>query len=291
MLRQIRARALPPGGELFALQSAPTEPDWCAYLEVEETLERSGIGGILFVPTRSRMFAITFGHAYRKLSDECYEHDFGLQFILNAAIPNKLRSADVAEPAALRMKRTQGGDDSDLTLLDFKYNEDVLKSLTARVHPQYATWFESATGASSLRLNTKVRGQRLGELCELLYKVYASDTWKKNFPGAQDISRVREPSLIEALDAKLLAALQQGAPALYLAVPEIVDAHGAATARFSGAGAVSTEGEIFLNPFLQYLNDRGVGVGGVTIGALQKRYKMHVSDGASERTYTNRPRH
>lgn len=283
VLEPLKAGALPPGAQLFSIRGKPSTPDWCQYLEVEDAPTRSSLGGILFIPTRKRLFAITFGPAYHKLSEDAYEYDFGLQVVLNAADPNKLKSADICEPGAARLRRTQGADESDLTLLDFKYDIEVLKNITARVHAEYAEWFESATGGESLKLRVKQRGERLGELCELLYKVYASNAWEKNFPGAQNISRVRDPALIQALDAQLLAGLRQGAPHLHLAIPEIIDHHGTARAKFIGLGAASPETEIFLKPYLDHLIARGVDLANLTVDAL-KRHKLltTTADGAGK---------
>ncbi|MGE0531905.1 MAG: DUF6119 family protein [Hyphomonadaceae bacterium] len=281
-LRRLKARALPPGAVLLGLEGEPQTPDWCDYLEVEEDLQRSSLGAILFVPAKKRLFAITFGHAYHKLDEDAYEHDFGLQFILNAAQPDKLRSADICEPGAARLRRTQGADESDLTLLDFKYDAEVLKSITARVQERYKGWFDSATGGASLRLHIKERGPLLGKLCEVLLGAYLSETWKKNFPGAQNIARVREPALIQQLDGALLKALIDGSPHLHLAVPEIIDHHGMARARFSGAGGASAESEIFLKPYLDYLADKKVDISAMTIAAL-KKHKLHVLMGEEAR--------
>ena len=98
-LRALNARALPPGAVLLGLEGQPQTPDWCDYLEVEEDLQRSSLGAILFVPAKKRLFAITFGHAYHKLDEDAYEHDFGLQFILNAAQPDREAIAAAIRPA------------------------------------------------------------------------------------------------------------------------------------------------------------------------------------------------
>ena len=165
-------------------------------------------------------------------------------------------------------------------MLDFKYDAEVLKSITARVQERYAGWFDSATGGASLRLHIRERGPLLGKLCEVLLGAYLSAAWKKSFPGAQNIARVREPALIQQLDGALLQALIYGSPHLHLAVPEIIDHHGTARARFSGAGGASPESEIFLKPYLDYLTDRRVDISAI---AELKKHKLHVLMGEEAR--------
>lgn len=281
------AKNAPAGALLYVLETTPSAPDWCRYLGVERRLVRSSVGGILFLDAAGRTFAFTFGHAYRKLSEDSYEYDFGLQVLLNCVDPKKLRSADSINPAASLMKRSQGNQLSELTYLDFKYNEEVLKSLTGKVQDRYRNWFSSATGAANLKLKVKAPASRLPGLCAELMKLFVATSYKDVFPAAQNLCRVRDPADTNRLDALLLDAIRQRSEDVHLAVPEMLDLDGALSARFIGGGDSAVYEDVYLQPFFEYLAANRVDARTLTLDQLQKKYKLRVFDGHGVvRTYT-----
>lgn len=273
------AEGLPQGASIFVFEGPPTTPEWATYVKLKREVTRSSLSAIAFIPAAGRVFAVSFGHAYHKLAEESYEHDFGLYAMLNGVDPKKLKATDAADPGAARMKRVQGQLDSDLTILDFRYNAEVLKSLAGKMLPEFNKWFASASGSASLRIKAKVECERLDELCAVVLELANSENYKKTFPGAQNLARVRDPELVAQLDAALLRAIRTRAPRLEMAIPEIVEFEGTLIGRFSGAGPGEELSDVYIQAYYDYLSKNGIDLNAVTLTSLQRVHRLHVSDG------------
>ncbi|UTD06345.1 TIGR04141 family sporadically distributed protein [Treponema denticola] len=59
---------------------------------------------ILFLKTKSRIFAFTFGYGRCLLRDELIVNDFGFRIAINAIDPKQIRSLDTAKLEALTVQ-------------------------------------------------------------------------------------------------------------------------------------------------------------------------------------------
>jgi uncharacterized protein (TIGR04141 family) len=278
-----KARGLPKNAAAFVQLQESGPPDWCDWIMLEDVGGRSSINGIVFVRGKERTFALTFGHAYHKLLEESYEHDFGLLVILNGVDPEKLRSADSADPAAARLKRTQAPRPTDLTFLDFRHDTEVLKSLTGAMRDDLSALFESATGSRSLRLRTKLPAAEVNRLCNKIYRLYLSNVYEEIFPSARNLTLVRDPDEIQILDDRLITAIKTNSENVNLAVPELLEFDGAFSVSFGGAGRGAVYSDFYIGAFYDYLKKRAVSLHSLSIDAIKKEYKVHINFGSGQK--------
>ena len=266
----IAGEALSEGSKLFVFDNVPTPPWWKAYFGIQKDLKQALKGAVVFLPVDGRVFAITFGHVYHNLLDTSFEYDFGLRVTLNCLDPDKLKSTDILEPSGAKRQRTQMPTDSDLTYFDFDQDTTILKSLTGKVKDEHKRLFKHATGASNTRLSSDVTPDGLAELCEKLLTLYEDDTYKTTFPGLQNISPVRDPSVLATLDGLLLDAVKSKSDSLSLSVPELLNYHDGLWAMFSGAGVGLIYDDVFMGRYYEYLQLRSVPLNTIDIEALRK---------------------
>ncbi len=250
---QVAATNLPGGATLFVLDNKPQEPWWKGYFGVNKNLSQVTKGALIFLPINGRCFALSFGHVYHNLKDESYEYDFGLRVTLNSVDPKKLKSTDVLEPGAAKRRRTQVPVDSDRTFFDFDRDSNILKRLTGKVKEEHTELFKHATGASNLRISSTLSATELSGLCNKLLELYESSEFKESFPGIQNISPVRDPSVIEQLNEKLVEAIRSKSENLYLAIPDIISYEDIVYISFSGEGASLLYNDLFLERYYEYL--------------------------------------
>ena len=90
--KAVAAKKLPKHSTLFVLDNPPRDPWWKNYFDIEQPLPQASKGALVFIPVKDRCFALSFGHVFHNLLDNCYEYDFGLRVTLNSLDPNKLKS-------------------------------------------------------------------------------------------------------------------------------------------------------------------------------------------------------
>jgi uncharacterized protein (TIGR04141 family) len=124
---------------------------------------------------------ICFGNTSHNLESESYEYDFGLLVTLNCVDPDNLKNTDVSEPGAARRQRTQLSVGSDLTYFDFESDSKVLRSLTGKVKPEFASLLKNVTGSSNVRFTSPTRVGDLPALCRQLLELYGRNDFKNSF--------------------------------------------------------------------------------------------------------------
>jgi len=247
---------LPENSSVYILDSQPRPPWWREYFNIDNPLQQSNKGALVFMPVADRWFALSFGHVFHKLRDNCYEYDFGLLVTLNSLDPKKLKSADVMDPGASRRKRTQIPAAADITFLDFDSNTEIVRSLTGAVREDLTELFKSATGSASLKVSLKLLPEELENLCSSLLELYRSNDYLNTFPNVGKISPENDPDIVGALDNQLLQRFAARDPALSLCVPDIVDYRDNTSCRFQGRGGVAEiYTDISLEAFYDYLGE------------------------------------
>ena len=237
------------GGELFVGQLFTSRPSWLGFLEEQagpqpENLIASGAGGVLFLPTDDRIFAICFGHIHFALNDEAFERQFGLKVTLNSVPRNGLRTLDLATPDAVTFqKRVQASKDSDLQ----DFGVDVLRDL-ARVAggtPSDVSFARFAAGRDTLSITCKLTSETLADKCEQVLAVYRSDTYKQRFPWIDNMQVVRIKETLATLDGHLFEAINSlragDESELHMAPPEIVDYEEGCLLHYNGFGSSGTD--------------------------------------------------
>lgn len=274
---EFAAADLPEGASLYVLDSAPYPPWWKGYFGLEANLTQVTKGALVFFPVGERCFALSFGHVSHNLRETSYEYDFGLRVTLNSLDPRKLKSTDTLDPGAAKRQRTQLPIDSDLTLFDFDRDSTILRSLTGKVRDEHKHLFRHATGASNLRISTVVPSAELLPLCEKLLQLYDGEEFKTAFPDIQNIAPVRDPSLIDDLNIRLLAALHAKDPDLNITVPEIINYSDNLCITFAGAGSGLVYDDVYIGRYYDYLETRDFDLADVDLQDL-RRHALVLTD-------------
>jgi uncharacterized protein (TIGR04141 family) len=236
-------------------------------------------GALILLPVGTRCFALSFGHVAHNLHDASYEYDFGLRVTLNSLDPTKLKSTDTLEPGAAKRQRTQLPIESELTFFDFDRDSTVLRSLTGKVKDEFKELFKHATGASNLRISSDVQANGLVALCKKLLALYQADDYIAAFPEIQNIVPVRDPTQLDILNGRLLAALQAKDPDLSMTVPEIINYSDNLYVTFSGAGESLIYDDVYIGRYYDYLDAHGVALASIGLAEL-KRHDLVLTDEA-----------
>lgn len=219
----VKAAVLPDNASLYLMDKDPTPPWWKSYWGIDQELEQTLKGAIVFLPVKNRCFVICFGHTYHKLKPESYEYDFGLKTTLNAIDPEKIKSTDILQPENAKRQRIQSSTPGDLTFFDFNRNESIIKKLTGAVKEEYKEILSNITGASNLKISSKIKAQNISNLCEKLLAIYDKDDYQKSFPDLHNISPIKDPVTIEELNRRMVEDFHRRLESVVLAIPEIID--------------------------------------------------------------------
>jgi uncharacterized protein (TIGR04141 family) len=263
------ASNIPKNSFLFILDSIPKEPWWKNFFGVRKDLKQALKGAILFLPVNNRSFAITFGHTHHHLKDECYEYDFGLRVTLNSIDPDKLKSTDTLEPEKAKRQRIQSPVDSDLTYFDFDRDSSIIKTLTGKVKDEYKDFFKNATGASNLRIGSKIEADKLNELCQKTLDIYIKEDFKTAFPDIQNITPVKDPAVIDSLNNQLIEAFKDESIDLVMTIPEIMNYQGSLSITFAGVGQSLVYEDVYISYYREYLLSNGIKTEDVSINTLK----------------------
>lgn len=277
----VDATGLPEGATLYVLDNQPYTPWWAEFFGIQKPLSQVSKGAIIFLQASGRSFALCFGHVSHYLKDASYEYDFGLRVTLNCVDPDKLRSTDILEPSGAKRQRTQLPTAGDLTFFDVDSDSTILKSLTGKVKDAHKDVFKNATGSSNIRISSEVDAAGLIGLCEKLFALYQEETFKTAFPDIQNISPVRDPSVITQLNANLIGAFKAKDEALALTVPDLVDFGDGLWGSFAGARAGKVYDDIFLDRYYEYLDDAGVDINTVDVNTLKRHELLLTNDDGS----------
>jgi uncharacterized protein (TIGR04141 family) len=272
---------LPEGASLYVLDSMPRQPWWKAYFGVQKELWQASKGALVFLPAGGRWFVLCFGHVYHNLKDTSYEYDFGLRVTLNCVDPDKLKSTDILEPSGAKRQRTQLPTVGDLTFFDVDADSTILKSLTGKVKKAHEEVFKHATGSSNIRISSSASPAELVDLCDKLLTLYGEDTYKTSFPDIQNISPVRDPTVIAQLDKKLVEAFHGKDESLSLSVPKIIDYGDGLWGTFTGARTGKVYDDIFIDRYYEYLNDATVDLTTLGIDDLKKHQLVLTNEDGS----------
>lgn len=266
----VAANNLPENATLFILDKNPMPPWWKSYFDIKQDLNQVLKGAIVFIPVENRTFAITFGHVSHNLKNESYEYDFGLRVTLNSLDPNKLKSLDSINPENARRQRTQLSIGSDLTLFDFDHDSTILKSLTGAVKKELSEFFKNATGASNIRISSICAPNELAGLTTKLLELYNSEEYKTTFPDIQNISPVKDPDIIEALNLKLVTAVKEKDENLTLTIPEIVNYQDGLYATFTGLRTSLIYDDVFIDRYYECLENANFDLNTIDVNDLKK---------------------
>lgn len=250
---------LPIGAIMYLADTAGSPPWWKNYWGIDKNLYQVQKGSLVFLPVDNNWLALTFGMTYHQLKDNCYEYDFGLKTTLNALDPEKIKSTDILQPENAKRQRVQSPTASNLNFFDIRHDETIIKKLTGAVKVEYIDLFRNVTGASSLRISSKLPPNEITNLCREIIEIYNKTDYIQSFPDIQNIVPVRDPDKINELNQNLLTAFENAPVDLVLSIPEIIDYSTSFKIKFNGAGRSNSEyDDVYIAAYRAYLIERNI---------------------------------
>lgn len=255
----VQSKKLPDGAVLYILDTTPKDPWWKSYWGIENDLKQVLKGAIVFIRVDCRNFALTFGHAYHNLKPESYEYDFGVLTTLNAIDPKKIKSTDIFLPETARRERIQSPTAAQLTFFDINTDESIFKSLAGAVKEEYFDLFRHVSGASNVRISSKINSEKISDLCSRLLCIYNSEDFKTTFPNIQNIQPVKDPTVINSLNKLLVNAVNNQDDNVILTIPDIFNPNISTFISYAGSGRhKSSFNSVNIEDFYEYLLGRKV---------------------------------
>lgn len=250
---------LPKEAVMYIADRPSSPPWWKNYWGINKNLIQAQKGAIVFLPIENKWMVLTFGMTYHQLNENSYEYDFGLRTTLNALDPDKIKSTDILEPESAKRERIQSPTASNLTFFDIRQDESIVKKLTGAVREEYKDILTNITGASSLRITSKLEPSEIIGLCERILEIYNSNDYIKYFPDIQNIIPVKDPSKLLELNNVLLEAFVNAPRDLVLSIPEILDHTNTFVIKYYGAGRSTLEfNDVYIGDYRRYLEDCGI---------------------------------
>lgn len=210
---QAQALALPDGldGWFRPMQSKGAIPPWVkameTYLTQPLSLTSVSPAGVMVLRRAGRTYAVTFGYAWQLLEDEWLERDFGRRVALNLIRRDgliELRTEQVFASWHLASDRAPRA-----SLLD-EFGVEFDRDLVATVEgaPLDEALGKTVRGGTSLRVILPL--PKLPAFLDKGEKLFKSDKYKDKFPDIDNLSPVKDSSLIVQLEAALDADFLSG---------------------------------------------------------------------------------
>lgn len=239
-------------------------PKWARFLDLSEDENKKVFNytafGLVFVPASGRWFAASFGTGHVKLDPAAFEQDFGLRVVLNAVDPKQLKSADLRTPDENTVsRRTQTSRGSDQTAFAIDIERDLVRGLAGT--PKDAAFGSYVAGTDGLTLNRKLEIAELGQACAEAYAMFQKTDYKDDFGWIDQIRHIREQTLIDKLDAKLVEALANAVDkgetdGIHLAFPVIYNPEKSNLIRYKGFRSWQLYADLDLPGYLDALKER-----------------------------------
>lgn len=233
----------------------------------------NSIGAVLVFRSVDATFLLSFGMGQHLIQQDAVERDFGLRVTLNSVDSNELRALDKAtythNPLVSRNQSSRGVDIFDL---EVDGESEMLYAITGRsTDPKLGP---RVTGRDALTIRLSVQAEELPALLRHIHARYQAPL-PAVFDWVDNVVRVRDPVLIEVLDALLDEMLLQPNPAtIWLGDPEIVDWETLAGYQFDLRHRTAMHPALELGDLHAYL----IGVGESLCVASLRQHWVHLVD-------------
>jgi len=209
------------------IQSPAHPPNWLKFFPATTQSEfrdllSSSSGSVIFVHAKKRRFAICFGTGWHLLDKSSFVRSFGLRAALRLLKKDTIKAADVSTYdnfAKYRRMSTSKG--TEISTFDIEGQMDLLRGVLGECErPGVA---HQIGGKDPCVIWTRMTFSELPRLCGCLLTASESKLIEKRFPVIKNISLIRDPSEIDALDKALETQLPAIRSTLHLAPPEVVN--------------------------------------------------------------------
>ena len=241
-------------------------PKWADFLGLEDEekdeLRNRTTYGIVFIPTRDRWFAVSFGMGHVKLDPSKFEQNFGLRIVLNSVDPDQIKSMDIRTPDEnTLMRRSQTSRGSDQTAFNIDTDFDIVCSLAGT--PKSEEFGSSVAGKDALTVHRKTVVDDLPQICSEAHIRYKKEDYKENFGWIDQVRQIRSNELIEKLDSQLVEAIvkainDSAIKDLHLAFPVIYDPKRNTDIRYRGFRSSEVFPDLNVSQYIEALREQGI---------------------------------
>lgn len=215
-------------GRFYSKRSHSKKPAWVAYLDPVVTggvqgIQSSSASGLLLLTVDDETYALTFGYGRSFLNQAKVERRFGLKVALNLIDARRIRSLDTKKFDEMVVStNTQASRTTELPTFGVNIHRDILRAVTG-VAPE-ESGYKSLSGSDALVLGVDHEVTDLPTLLRDIFSHYEAKKYEESFGWVDQLAEVRNPELIEALDAQLVDRLKAAnTSTTHLALPENLD--------------------------------------------------------------------
>ncbi len=213
---------------VYIRKAQPHPPSWAAlfsdYVDEDTIGNSSSPGAALVIELKKAKFIVTFGLGRHLIQEVFIQRDYGLKVALNSIGEHNLRSIDKASHERTPLNsRTQASKGVDIFELALNTDVDLLTAITGS--SKVELFGAQVTGRDALTVSVKGGLSGFSKILEETYKFYEKSDYQKSFGWVDNFRRIKDETLQEKLDLKLLEILKTDPipDNCWLAEPEIID--------------------------------------------------------------------
>ena len=166
--------------------------------------------GLLVFQLHERIFCFTFGHARHLINPLAIERYFGLKAALSLSDPNLIKSIDKSNIDKTPIRsRTQSSKYVSISEFEFKFDWEILKSLTGIIETDSDEDYEVVSGADSVSLHTDITLPGIPAIASRLFCAYQDNTYKDKYPWIDYIMPIRDKQSISSLDNQVIEKINE----------------------------------------------------------------------------------
>lgn len=213
-------------GLLCVKKSEERKPNWVSLLDevtgktIAGLINRSS-SAVIMVRVDGEIYAFTFGYGRYLIEQEYFVQDFGLRTALNTLDEKTLRSVELhtLEDQPVQ-KKSQAARDSEVSVFGIDISRDVLRAVTG-VSRNGVDLKQISGGDSMFSFSISMEAADLPSLARRIKNYYANEDYKKSFSWVDNVRRIKDDAVIEALNKQLVQAIAARNPKLMITLPEI----------------------------------------------------------------------
>ena len=226
------------GAALYVFPGQRNTPKWVPLLRTSfhlpPNLFTQSPCALLIFKKNNLIFPLTFSYAHVYLEDSQTEADFGLKVAINAVSDEKLRGVERSNIGAAIRDFAQAAGQRDLRSFGFDDALDLIRKVSGRAADN--DFADMVTGSRPLRFSKRIELADVPDAAVEAAKLFKSAAYKKtSFRIIDFLSPVLDPTVQEALDNSLVAAIRKLNDEFEIAIPEII-AENVGSFRFEHAG-------------------------------------------------------